>query len=98
MQINNHIQEILNTTSRALLYNSDNPELKSIFKDIVERLHACQDIMRLDDKYKLNDISEALDSVVALDSELTHLEVTIQIKPVLKEKKTAKISAKLYTI
>jgi hypothetical protein len=54
--------------------------------------------MRLDDKYKLNEISEALDSVVALDSELTHLEVTIQIKPVLKEKKTAKISAKLYTI
>jgi hypothetical protein len=98
MQINNHIQEILNTTSRALLYNSDNPELKSIFKDIVERLHACQDIMNLDDKYKLNEISEALDSVVALDSELTHLEVTIQIKPVLKEKKTAKISAKLYTI
>ena len=64
MQANNHIQAILNTTSRALLYNSDNPELKAIFKDIVERLHYCQEIMNTDDKYKLNEISEALDSIV----------------------------------
>lgn len=98
MQINNHIQAMLNTTSRALLYNSDNPELKAIFKDIVERLHYCQEIMNLDDKYKLNEISEALDSIIKLDSELTHLEVTIQIKPILTEKKVGKISAKIFNI
>jgi hypothetical protein len=35
LTIKNHLQELKNSTSRMLVYNSDNPELLAYFKDVV---------------------------------------------------------------
>ena len=95
LTIKNHLQELKNSTSRMLAYNSDNPELLAYFKDVVFKLDMIEQLIQADSVIDWNAIEGAYKSILNLDSELTNVEINIALKPAT-EKKVGKITAKLY--
>jgi hypothetical protein len=95
LTIKNHLQELKNSTSRMLAYNSDNPELLSYFKDVTFKLQMIEQLLQVDSVLDWSAIEEAYKSILKQDSELTDVDIRISLKPAI-EQKVAKISAKLY--
>lgn len=95
LTIKNHLQELQVSTSRMLLYNSDNPELLSYFKDVTFKLEMIEQLLQVDSVLNWSAIEEAYKSILKQDSELTDVDIRISLKPAI-EQKVAKISAKLY--
>ena len=95
LTIKNHLQDLKVSTSRRLVYNSDNPELLAYFKDVVFKLDMIEQLLKIDSILDWQSIEEAYKSILNLDSELTNVEINISLKPAI-EKKVGKITAKLY--
>lgn len=95
LTIKNHLQELRNSTSRMLAYNSDNKELLSYFKDVTFKLDMIEQLLQVDSVLDWNSIEEAYKSILKQDSELTDVDIRISLKPAI-EQKVAKITAKLY--
>jgi len=95
LTIKNHLQELQVSTSRMLLYNSDNPELLSYFKDVTFKLEMIEKLLQVDSVLDWSAVQEAYKSILRQDSELTDVDIRISLKPAI-EQKVAKITAKLY--
>jgi hypothetical protein len=95
LTIKNHLHELQVSTSRMLVYNSDNPELLSYFKDVTFKLQMIEQLLQVDSVLDWQSIEEAYKSILMQDSELTDVDIRISLKPAI-EQKVAKISAKLY--
>ncbi len=95
LTIKNHLQELRNSTARMLVYNSDNSELLSYFKDVTFKLDMIEQLLQIDSVLDWNAIEEAYKSILKQDSELTDVDIRISLKPAI-EQKVAKITAKLY--
>ena len=95
LTIKNHLQELKNSTARMLVYNSDNAELLSYFKDVVFKLDMIEQLLQADSVIDWQSIEEAYKSILRQDSELTDIDIRISLKPAT-EQKVAKITAKLY--
>ena len=95
LTIKNHLHELQVSTSRMLVYNSDNPELLSYFKDVTFKLQMIEQLLQVDSVLDWSAIEEAYKSILKQDSELTDVDIRISLKPAI-EQKVAKISAKLY--
>jgi hypothetical protein len=93
--IKNLLHELQVSTSRMLVYNSDNPELLSYFKDVTFKLQMIEQLLQVDSVLDWSAIEEAYKSILKQDSELTDVDIRISLKPAI-EQKVAKISAKLY--
>lgn len=96
LTIKNHLQDLQVSTSRMLLYNSDNAELLSYFKDVTFKLQMIEQLLQAESVLDWNEIEEAYKSILRQDSELTDVDIRISLKPVVIEQKVAKITAKLY--
>jgi hypothetical protein len=96
LTIKNHLQDLQVSTARMLVYNSDNAELLSYFKDVTFKLQMIEQLLQADSVLDWNAIEESFKSILRQDSELTDVDIRISLKPVLKEQKVAKITAKLY--
>ena len=95
LTIKNHLQALQVSTSRMLVYNSDNPELLAYFKDVMFKIDMIEQLLKIDSILDWQSIEEAYKSILNLDSELTNVEINIALKPAI-EKKVGKISAKLF--
>ena len=95
LTIKNHLHELQVSTSRMLLYNSDNPELLSYFKDVTFKLQMIEQLLQVDSVLDWSAIEEAYKSILRQDTELTDVDIRISLKPAI-EQKVAKITAKLY--
>jgi hypothetical protein len=95
LTIKNHLHELQVSTSRMLVYNSDNPELLSYFKDVTFKLQMIEQLLQIDSVLDWKSIEEAYKSILMQDSELTDVDIRISLKPAI-EQKVAKITAKLY--
>ena len=95
LTIKNHLQELKKSTSRMLVYNSDNSELLSYFKDVVFKLDMIEQLLQIDSILDWQSIEEAYKSILKQDTELTDVDIRISLKPSV-EQKVAKITAKLY--
>jgi hypothetical protein len=95
LTIKNHLQELKVSTSRMLVYNSDNSELLSYFKDVVFKLDMIEQLIQADSVLDWQSIEEAYKSILKQDTELTDVDIRISLKPAV-EQKVAKITAKLY--
>ena len=93
--IKNHLQELQVSTARMLVYNSDNAELLSYFKDVTFKLEMIEQLLNIDSLLDWNAIEGAYKSILKQDSELTNVEINLELKPAI-EKKVGKITAKLY--
>ena len=96
LTIKNHLQDLQVSTARMLLYNSDNAELLSYFKDVTFKLQMIEQLLQVESVLDWNAIEEAYKSILKQDSELTDVDIRISLKPVVIEQKVAKITAKLY--
>jgi|688.fasta_scaffold112178_3 hypothetical protein len=95
LTIKNHLQALQVSTARMLVYNSDNPELLSYFKDVTFKLQMIEELLEVDSVLDWQSIEQAYKEILKQDSELTDVEIKISLKPAT-EKKVAKITAKLY--
>jgi hypothetical protein len=95
LTIKNHLQELKNSTSRMLAYNSDNKEFLAYFKDVMFKIEMIEQLLKIDSVLDWNAIEEAYKSILKQDSELTDVDIRISLKPAI-EQKVAKITAKLY--
>ena len=95
LTIKNHLQELKNSTSRMLAYNSDNKEFLAYFKDGMFKIDMIEQLLKIDSLLDWQSIEEAYKSILKQDTELTDVDIRISLKPAI-EQKVAKISAKLY--
>ena len=94
--IKTHIEDLQLSCERMLLYNSDNNMLISYFKDLKEKLVYLQELTDMEARYNLTPIADCIEELLEVDSELTHIDFSIQLKEVISEKKIVKVNAKLF--
>lgn len=94
--INNHIQEILKSNEYMILYNSDNKMLINYLKDLREKVIYLQNSVNYEQRYNLSAINDFVEEIIKVDPELTHIDISIQLKELYNEKKVAKVTAKLF--
>jgi len=89
--IKNILNETQVSTERMLLYHSDNKMLISYFKDLNEKLIYLQQLVEMDSKYDWIEIENLIVKLKEVDTELTHVNIEVQIAEVKTEKKSAYI-------
>ena len=89
--IKTHLNELQTSAARMLLLNSDNKMLISYFKDLNEKLLYLQQLVEMDCKYDWLEIETLIKNLKQVDTELTHVNIEVQISEVITEKKTAYI-------
>jgi hypothetical protein len=89
--IKTHLDELHTSATRMLVLNSDNKMLISYFKDLNEKLLYLQQLVEMDSKYEWLDIENLIVKLKEVDTELTHINIEIQVAEVTTEKKSAYI-------
>jgi len=89
--IKTHLDELQTSATRMLVLNSDNKMLISYFKDLTEKLIYLQKLVEMDSKYDWLEIENLIVKLKEVDTELTHVNIEVQIAEVKTEKKSAYI-------
>lgn len=89
--IKTHLNELHTSATRMLVLNSDNKMLISYFKDLNQKLLYLQQLVEMDCKYDWLEIENLIKNLKQIDTELTHVNIEVQIAEVKTEKKTAYI-------
>jgi primosomal protein N'' len=89
--IKNHINDLHTSATRMLVLNSDNKMLISYFKDLTEKLLYLKQLVDMDSKYNWIEIENLMLKLKEIDTELTHINIEVQIAEVTTEKKSAYI-------
>lgn len=96
LTIKNHLKDLQISTARMLVYHSDNSELLSYFKDVTFKLQMIEQLLDVENQIDWNSVENAFKAILRQDNELTNIELNLQLKPVITEKKVGKITAKLF--
>ena len=89
--IKTHLNELHTSATRMLVLNSDNKMLISFFKDLTEKLIYLQQLVEMDSKYDWIEIENLIAKLKEVDTELTHVNIEVQVAEVKTEKKSAYI-------
>lgn len=89
--IKTHLNELHTSATRMLVLNSDNKMLISFFKDLTEKLIYLQQLVEMESKYDWIEIENLIVKLKEVDTELTHVNIEVQIAEVTTEKKSAYI-------
>jgi primosomal protein N'' len=89
--IKTHLNELQTSATRMLVLNSDNKMLISYFKDLNEKLIYLQQLVEMDSKYNWLEIENLIVKLKEVDTELTHVNIEVQIAEIKTEKKSAYI-------
>jgi primosomal protein N'' len=89
--IKTHLNELHTSATRMLVLNSDNKMLITYFKDLNEKLIYLQQLVEIDSKYDWIEIENLIVKLKEVDTELTHVNIEVQIAEVKTEKKSAYI-------
>jgi len=89
--IKTHLDELQTSAARMLVLNSDNKMLISYFKDLNEKLIYLQKLVEMNSKYDWLEIENLINKLKEVDTELTHVNIEVQIAEVKTEKKSAYI-------
>lgn len=87
--IKTHLNELQISAARMLVLNSDNKMLISYFKDLTEKLIYLRELVEMDSKYSWLEIENLMYKLKEVDTELTHINIEVQIAEVKTEKKSA---------
>ena len=90
-----HILELQTSATRMLVLNSDNSMLISYFKDLQEKLQYLYILNEMENEANWNEIQNAFNSILKLDTELTEVDLKIKVKEA-PDVKTGKITIKMY--
>ena len=89
--IKTHLNELQTSATRMLVLNSDNKMLISYFKDLTEKLIYLQQLVEMDSKYDWIEIENLIVKLKEVDTELTHVNIEVQVAEIKTEKKSAYI-------
>jgi len=89
--IKTHLEDLHTSATRMLVLNSDNKMLISYFKDLTEKLLYLKQLVDMDSKYNWIEIENLMLKLKEIDTELTHINIEVQIAEVTTEKKSAYI-------
>ena len=87
--IKNHIEQLQTSAARMLVLNSDNAMLISYFKDLTEKLVYLKELVNMETKYNWTEIENLMQKLKEIDTDLTHINIEIQVDKVITEKKPA---------
>ena len=89
--IKTHLEDLQTSAARMLVLNSDNKMLISYFKDLTEKLLYLNELVNMDSKYNWIEIENLMLKLKEIDTELTHINIEVQVKEITTEKKSAYI-------
>jgi len=87
--IKTHLNELQTSAARMLVLNSDNKMLISYFKDLTEKLVYLKQLVDMESKFNWIEIENLMLKLKEVDTELTHINIEVQIAEVKTEKKLA---------
>ena len=95
-QLKYNIDELKKTATRTSLLYSDDRVMFSFLKDLYFKLETIENIIDLENELHLTEVGEAIKEIYNKDTELTHIEINLQVRPIESEKKKSIINGKLY--
>ena len=94
--LKNKIQELQNDAARMELHWCDNNELLHYFRSLQTSLALIERLTTLDSKFDYIALEEVMNGLQDKDETLTDITVNFQIKPIQRERKEARITAKMF--
>jgi hypothetical protein len=89
-------QELKNTATKTGLLYCDNPTVYSLMQQFILKLEQIEGLIELDNEVHLTEVAEAVKEIYEQDTNLTHINIKLQVRPIESEKKEAIINGKLY--
>jgi hypothetical protein len=96
IQIKNNIEELKNSTTKTALLFCDNPAVYNLMQQFILKLEQIEGLIELDNEVHLTEVAEAVKEIYNQDTNLTHINIKLQVRPIESEKKEAIINGKLY--
>jgi len=96
MQIENKIQELKTEAARMELHWCDNREMLHYFRTLQADLHLIERLCNNESKFDYIALEEVINGLQDKDETLTDITVNFQIKPIQRERKEARITAKMF--
>jgi hypothetical protein len=96
MQIENKIQELKTEAARMELLWCDNREMLHYFRTLQADLHLIERLCNRESKFDYIALEEVITGLQDKDETLTDITVNFQIKPIQRERKEARITAKMF--
>jgi hypothetical protein len=96
MQVTNKIQELKNEAARMELHWCDNREMLHYFRTLQADLHLIERMCNNESKFDYLALEELMNGLQDKDKTLTDITVNFKIKPIERERKEARITAKMF--
>jgi hypothetical protein len=96
IQIKNHIEQLKTSATRTGLIFSDNPVMYNLVQEMILKLEQIQGLIELENELHLTEVAEAVKELYNQDTNLTHINIKLQVRPVEVEVKECLINGKLY--
>jgi hypothetical protein len=96
IQIKNNIEELKSSAIKTGLLFCDNPAVFNLMQQFILKLEQIEGLIELDNEIHLTEVAEAVKEVYNQDTNLTHINIKLQVRPIESEKKEAIINGKLY--
>ena len=96
IQIKNHIEQLKTSATRTGLIFSDNPVMYNLVQEMILKLEQIQGLIELENELHLTEVAEAVKELYNQDTNLTHINIKLQVRAIESEKKEAIINGKLY--
>lgn len=96
LQIKNHIEQLKTSATRTGLIFSDNSVMYNLVQEMLLKLEQIEGLIELENELHFTEVAEAVREMYNRDTNLTHIYVNFQVRPVNNDKKFGVIDAKLY--
>jgi hypothetical protein len=96
IQIKNNIEELKSSATKTGLLFCDNPAVFNLMQQFILKLEQIEGLIELDNEVHLTEVAEAVKEVYNQDTNLTHINIKLQVRPIESEKKEGIINGKLY--
>lgn len=96
MQIENKIKELKIEAARMELLWCDNREMLHYFRTLQADLHLIERFCNNESKFDYIALEELMNGLQDKDKTLTDITVNFKIKPIERERKEARITAKMF--
>lgn len=96
IQIKKNIEELKSSTTKTGLLFCDNPAIFSLMQQFTLKLEQIEKLIELDNEENFTEVANAVKQMYNRDTNLTHIYVNFQVRPIEVEKKFGVIDAKLY--
>ena len=96
IQIKNNIEELKSSATKTGLLFCDNSAVFNLMQQFILKLEQIEGLIELDNEVHLTEVAEAVKHYYQTDTNLTHINVNFQVRPIQSEKKECIINAKIY--